>query len=171
MNATTIKVAERTMSDSRTLEIGARFVAGSIAGPAAWIDGVERLASPVRRLATPVEQDGRTYTHSLGKIAVTDLELEAVRAAVRRLEVGAGPDLAAERAALTDDLAAALDEVERGRERAMAEDAARAIPSYEADPAVIAARAALDRFDVEHPEVIATRGRERAEAARRLADN
>lgn len=89
------------------------------------------------KLAKPLVKDGKSYTHSIGgKVALTAVEVAAIEAA--RAAWAASPR--GQRHALTSR----LDDCDRG-----------AYPGTKAAREESAALAALQAFDVAHPEVLA----------------
>lgn len=143
----------------------------SISTDANWvqveIDG-KQVASRAGYGKAQAHNLGVELIYQIGAALLTAEEAKAIDAAreAQLAEYRQTPDgLKDTRQSLARNITAILDEIESARERAFNRDTGN-IPSYDT-PAYREAKAALDRFDVEHPEIVTLLKKEKEELVAR----
>jgi hypothetical protein len=161
-------VVSRRTTTGLQIEIGVGTGHGAVWVFGRLVPGPTDGRAGLGRINPPLAKAGHVFTHSAGNIAITAEEAAEVEAAMEaaRADLRASPEgLRAQREDLAERAEAVLAEIERARERAFERDIGK-IPSYDS-PKYRAAMTALQKFDKEHPEVIAKMTADRKEAAKR----
>lgn len=156
-------IITRTLPTGQHIELG--ITRESKFRPAAWVDGRPDNTN-YNKLPQPVtSKSGITYTHQVGRVAITTEEWEILTAAAAEANA-ADPgailaDLRTQREKIQAAIGAHDDETAARRERAFNSDTAL-VPGYDSQARRdLVAR--LAAFDSEHPEVLAAIRGERAE--------
>lgn len=144
----------------------------------ATVNGRREAASQVTLLVPPISKDGQTLVARIGKVALTEERLAAIRAAQAALqaEIDTCPEtvarkLARQRLALTDALAALRGEAHEAHVRRVERMAANGFTrdqgrDFAAE--IDAAERELAAFDAAHLEVAASAAAEKAGAVARF---
>jgi len=127
-----------------------------------FVDG-QRLG-PFERLIRPETRDGIIITHRAGSLSIRQAYGAAIETAWQAHPLGRAATLRGERAALARRLETLHDEEYTLRSREIARGGRMTVIDMTAP--IAAAQAALDAFDVAHPDVVAALRAERE--ARRL---
>ena len=169
----------RVTRDGRTLEVSVkRYLPGSWVA-VARLDGVMAGRGSVLELAPKLKAQLPGYTHYvLGKAPIALLADEAATllAAIAAGEQADRETVAVqaerarnERRQLVGDVQAAIDDQAHAYEAAHArQDVLAEQIKAQYEPAIAAARAALQAFDAAHPEIVATMRAEQAERTDRF---